>query len=164
MGGFVMFTINDICNIAIQIERNGEKTYRSASRKTDDLQLAHLLDWMADEELRHIRLFQAFQLESPVSPEHDEIETMGRALLREMMKNQTFSLEGDQLLTAVDMTGLLTRSLEFEKDTILFYEMLRSFIDKGETLDQLNTIIAEECGHVEQLEKLKALYVTRANH
>ena len=156
-----MFTLDDIRNIAIQIERNGEQAYRSASKNADDPQLAHMFEWMADEEMRHGQWFKALKIPSRASGTHDEIETMGRSLLQEMMKNQTFSLEDAQLQTITDIMGLLTLSVEFENDTILFYEMLRAFIDDAETIEQLDVIIAEEQGHVRQLERLKAVYTEK---
>lgn len=156
-----MFTLNDIRNIAIQIERNGEKVYREAGKKADDPQIAHIFYWMADEEMRHAEWFRALQVSPRTSLEHDEIETMGRSLLQEMMKNQTFSLETEQLQAVMNISDLLTLSLEFERDTILFYEMLRAFIEEDETVEQLNAIIAEEHGHVEQLERMKHIYAQR---
>ena len=153
-----MFTVSDICKIAIQIERNGEKTYRSASRRTDDAQLTRALQWMADEEARHAQWFKSLDLKFKGSPEQDEMETMGRSLLQEMMKDQTFSLDDARLLATHDILDLLNQSVEFEKDTILFYEMLQSFIDDDDTLEQLATVIAEEQGHVAQLQRLQSGY------
>ena len=153
-----VFTLNDIRNIAIQIERNGEQAYRSAGKKATDPQIGQMFDWMADEELQHAQWFKALQVPSRASEAHEEIETMGRSLLQEMMKNQTFSLEADQLQGIEDIVNLLALSLEFENDTILFYEMLRAFIENTETIEQLNVIIAEERGHVRQLERLKTIY------
>ena len=118
-----MFTRNDIRNIAIQIESNGEQVYRSASKKTDDPQLAQMFAWMADEEMRHGQWFKALKVSTQASPAHEEIETMGRSLLQEMMKNQTFSLDDARLQTITDISGLLVLSLEFEKDTILFHSL-----------------------------------------
>lgn len=157
-----MFTLNDIRNIAIQIERNGEEIYRSAGKKTDDPQIGHMFTWMADEEMRHAKWFKDLHVSSKVSLEHDEIETMGRSLLQEMMKNQTFSLNEAQLYAVEDITGLITLSLEFEHDTILFYEMLRAFIEDSDTIEQLNVIISEEHSHVQQLERLQAIYASKS--
>lgn len=156
-----MFTRNDIRNIAIQIECNGESAYRSAAKRFDDEQIRQMFDWMADEEMRHAEWFRALQVPSQTSPAHEEIETMGRSLLQEMMKNQTFSLEDTRLQAVTDIQALLDLSEEFEKDTILFYEMLRAFIEDTDTIDQLEAIIAEEQGHVRQLERLKTVYAER---
>ncbi len=158
-----MFTLNDIRNIAIQIEQNGAQIYRSAAKGSHDPQIAHMFNWMADEEMRHAQWFMALQVPSPASAAQGEIETMGRSLLQEMMKNQTFSLEDQQLQAVADISGLLAVSLEFEQDTILFYEMLRAFVENTETIEQLNLIIAEEHGHIQQLEGLQTIHAGKLN-
>jgi rubrerythrin len=48
-----------------------------------------------------------------------------------------------------DLLGL---AIECEKDTVLFYEMIEAFIQDGETLNQLKTIIEEERRHITTLE------------
>lgn len=151
-----MFTIDDIRDIAIQIERNGEAAYRSAGKKATDAELAGLLEWMADEEHRHAKWFENLAVKDRiVLPEHRDMEAMGRSLLQEMVKNQTFSLNGEQIETADNMEELLTQSMDFEQDTILFYDMLKSFIDDKQTAAQLDMIIDEERGHVKLLKKLR---------
>ena len=92
-----MYTFEDIRDIAIQIERNGERTYRKASEITKDPELAKILLWLADEEHRHKKWFNALQTERKLSPEHREMEAMGRALLQDMVKDQPFSLDAEQL-------------------------------------------------------------------
>lgn len=153
-----MFTLSDICSIAVQIERNGERIYRAAGGNADDTQMAQVFNWMADEELRHAQWFEDLNLPSRVPPGHEEIESMGRSLLQEMVKDQAFSLEDDRMQAVVNLDGLFDVSMEFERDTILFYETLRTFIDDADTVERLNQVIAEEYGHVRQLESMKALY------
>jgi rubrerythrin len=153
-----MFTVNDILDIAIQIERNGERIYRAAGKRAEDLQMAQLFNWMADEEMRHAKWFQDLRIPLQVLPEHAEIESMGRSLLQEIMGNQSFSLEDVRMQTVAGAIDLLLLSIEFEKDTIMFYEMLRSFIEEAETIEQLNRVIAEEHDHVSQLESLQHIY------
>jgi rubrerythrin len=151
-----MYTIDDICDIAIQIERNGEATYRRAGKKTTDAELAALLEWMADEEQRHAKWFETLAANDRiVLAEHRDMEAMGRSLLQEMVGHQTFSLNGEQLETADNVEALLTQSMDFEQDTVLFYDTLRSFIDDKQTAAQLEIIIDEERGHIELLKKLR---------
>lgn len=157
-----MFTLNDICNIAIQIERNGERIYRAAGKGCDDPRLAQVFNWLADEEMRHAQWFESLYLPAPVPPEHEDIESMGRSLLREMMKDQAFSLEDVRIQAVTDLAGLFELSIEFEQDTILFYETLRSFIEEADTVEQLNRVISEEHGHVRQLGNLKGIYAAKS--
>ena len=158
-----MFSINDICSIAIQIEQNGERIYRAVAEKTDDRQLAQMLAWMADEEARHAKWFKSVAPGFGRSGSHEEIESMGLSLLREMMKDQSFSLGETELLATDDILALLAQSIEFEQDTILFYEMLGSFIEEERTIDQLKGVIKEEQSHVEQLQRLQRIYKGKRN-
>jgi rubrerythrin len=67
--------------------------------------------------------------------------------------DQAFSIKDADFSKIEDINSLLELSVEFEKDTILFYEMLRAFIDDEETLSQLDKIIEEEKRHVQLLEE-----------
>ena len=154
-----MYTFEDIRDIAIQIERNGERTYRKASEITKDPELARILLWLADEENRHKKWFNALQTERKVSPQNREMEAMGRALLQDMVKDQPFSLDAEQLDGAADLADLLTQSMQFEKDTILFYDLLKTLVEDHEASAQLDLIIDEERGHVKVLEKLQMKFV-----
>ncbi len=44
--------------------------------------------------------------------------------------------------------------MEFERDTILFYEMIRPLIDNTEELDHLDKIIAEENQHIQHFQEI----------
>ena len=57
------------------------------------------------------------------------------------------------------MLDVLTQSLEFEKDTILFYGMLKPLMEDQDGVAQLELIIDEERGHVRVLEKIKDKFV-----
>jgi rubrerythrin len=49
---------------------------------------------------------------------------------------------------------LLSLAIEFEKDKVIFYKMLRQFIEDHEPLDFLEKIINEETYHIQELNKL----------
>ncbi|HKJ65684.1 MAG TPA: ferritin family protein [Desulfopila sp.] len=149
-----MFTIADIRNIAIQIERNGEKTYRQAAAKATDSEVARLLESMAEDEKRHAQWFEKIQVDQVVSEEQRQMEQVGKSILQDMVKDRTFSLEEDQLKSAENPEKILAASQAFEQDTILFYEMLSEFIDNSETMEQLQVIIAEEQKHHRQLAEI----------
>lgn len=159
-----MYTIEDIRQIAIQIEQNGEQTYRSAAKKTEHREAAKILNWMADEEQRHGKWFASMPASKKEIPnKYKEMEDMGRSLLKEMVENKTFSLESDLLESATDVVAILGQSLEFEQDTILFYDMLKAFMEDQAGVAQLDLIIAEERGHVKVLKKLMDSFLEGAD-
>lgn len=149
-----MFRLTDIRNIAIQIERNGATAYREAAGKVKDPEISEVLNWMADEEERHIKWFEALKSEVEIPPEHAELEQMGKSLLQDMLSDQTFSLDQEQLNQTETLSSLLSQSKVFEEDTILFYEFLQGLLDDEQTARELDRIIEEERQHAIRLEEL----------
>ncbi len=150
-----MFRITDICNIAVQIEKNGEASYRRAGERIADPEIQKMFYWMADEEHRHGKWFASLTADIPIPPERESLEEMGRSLLQEMVEGQTFSLVQEQLEKTASFSELLAQTREFEKDTVLFYEFLRDLIDDQDTARQLEIIIGEERQHARQLAELE---------
>lgn len=149
-----MFTLADIRNIAVQIEQNGEATYRLAANQAADPQVKKMLSWMADEERQHAEQFNSILVNKPLTVEQAELEAMGRSLLQDIVRSQTFSLEQQQLGQALNLEELLHQSIEFETDTIDFYQFLAGFLDDAEAIAQMQGIIEQEQGHVQQLEQI----------
>ena len=149
-----MFTVADIRDIAIQIEQNGEKAYRQASREATNPEIAKLFAFMADEEKRHARWFATLESDKPLTEEQREIEEMGRGLLKEMIADQTFSLKHKELLQAKSFGEMVHQSKSFEQDTILFYQFIRGVLDDDAACRQIDLIIAEEQRHFELLAEM----------
>jgi len=150
-----MFSIKDIIDIAIQIERNGESVYRNAIKNISNPELVSLLQWLADQEVEHIEWFTELKRAAARDINTSEAEKMGRALLRDAIGVQNFALKDADFSDIDQVEDLLGLAIEFEKDTALFYEMLRPFIEDPNTLDQLNSIIEEENRHAQLLEEFK---------
>ena len=146
-----MFTINEILDIAIRIETNGESDYRDATRKTTNADLISMLQWMADEEARHARWFAEVKDRAAIPSENPFLEEMSSELFKDLMGEQSFALKDVDFSKVERVDELLAIFLEFEKDTVLFYEMLQPFIQNPKTLEQLDAIIAEKNRHIERL-------------
>ncbi|MBM9604079.1 ferritin family protein [Desulfopila inferna] len=149
-----MFTIADIRHIAIQIERNGEETYRKAAAAAEDPEIAAMLVRMADDEKEHAQWFERINANKKLTAEQREMEAVGKTILQEMVRNRTFSLDQNDLRSVSSLEEILSTSQGFEQDTILFYEMLAGFIEDDETRQQLQSVISEEHKHFEELQTL----------
>jgi rubrerythrin len=147
-----MFTSSEIIALAVRIETNGQKAYRKAQGQVTDPALASMLGWLADEEAEHEKWFPRLKENLEITQEDPELEKMGKAVLQGVLGDHTFSIEEADFSRLEDLDSLLTLSVEFEKDTILFYEMLSAFIEDEPTLIHLNRIIEEENRHVRLLE------------
>jgi rubrerythrin len=150
-----MFSAREIIDMAIKIERNGENYYRQATVKVTDPSLQSLLLFLADEEHEHARWFEAFKQRIKDSDEDRKLAEISGTMLQSVVGNQNFSLDDVDLAKLDSTEKLIVIAIEFEKDSILFYEMIQSFIEDPETLGQLNEIIAEENRHIEMLNDYK---------
>jgi rubrerythrin len=144
----VMFTMREIIEFAIRIEENGQKTYREASEKASDPALVSLLQWLAHEESEHVRWFSDLKKTANYEGVDPELEEMGRSILLGIVGDQAFSLEEWDLSAMADLKEVLKIALDFEKDTVMFYEMMGTFVQEDASLAKLNQIIREENRHV----------------
>ena len=149
-----MFTITEIIDIAIKIEKNGERAYRNAIEKIHDASLIRLLEWMADEEMSHMEWLFDLKQKVETTSENPFDQNMPRDMLTEIIGDQSFSLKEIDFSRIDNIDDLIDIFIEFERDGILFYEMLQPFIQSEVILSQLNQIIAEEKRHIEKLQEL----------
>jgi rubrerythrin len=148
-----MFSIREIFELGEQLERNGRRFYADALAAFQDPWLSSLLRWLAEEEVRHEEWF-ARRKEALGKGEGDAItQDMGNAILRDILGDQTFSLKEADFANVGEVRDLITIALEFEKDTILFFEMVQTFLEDPETLEGLKAIIDEERRHIQSIEE-----------
>ena len=139
-----MYTCDDLIDLAVQIEKNGEKRLRSAEKQISNRKLLPLLRSLADDELHHAEWFSHQRSVSQETLDEDDIEAIGRQLLQDTLGDQSFSL-ADVDFSKIDRSkDLLLSMIEFANDTVLFYEMIRTVISDKETLKCLDKIIAAE--------------------
>ncbi len=144
-----MFTLNDLFDIAVKLEKNAQDVYCTALEKTGAKDLKTLLQWMADEEDGHANWFR--DQKKHLTRGDDDLEVMLPDVLKEMMGENTLSLDEVDFSGITTQVQLLKTFIMFENDTILFYEFLDTFIDATEVKQGLTKIIHEETAHVEKL-------------
>ena len=149
-----MFTAQEILDIAIRLEKNGEKTYRNACDHTTNEGLKTLLSWIAREEQVHAHWFTELRNRLSKEEDHHLLAEMSRALVEDVIQGQAFSL-AEVDFDAIDTPEKLIRTfIGFEDDTIAFYEILKGFIDDTTIAGQLEQIIEEEKAHIAQFKAL----------
>jgi rubrerythrin len=147
-----MFTIEEILDMAIRIEKNGEAVYRNAIEEISNPALVSLLEWMADEEVNHAKWFFDLQQELETPSKNPFVDDLNQKFLSDIIGDQSFSLKEVDFSQVKHICALIEIFIEFEKDSILFYEMLQMLIQEEDTLIQLKKIITEEYNHIQQLQ------------
>ena len=150
-----MFTMNDLFEIAIKMEKNGEAVYSNAAEKIKNSELKSLLEWMADEEASHARWFLNKKNTLSMGKEEARLKEMVPQGLQDMMGEKTLSLNEVDFNKIKTVSGLMETFTGFENDTILFYELLEMFIEDKTVLNGLKQIILEEKKHVEKLRSMQ---------
>jgi rubrerythrin len=151
----IVFEAKEILDLAIQLEKNGEAVYRQAIQTVTDGELRAMLDWMAGEEVSHGQWFSTLKTsldQGSPSPFHEE---MSRQLIEELVGGQSFSLKEVDFSKVAGPDELISIFIEFEKDTILFYEMIAPFVEHSATRTHLESIIAEEHRHIARLKQFQ---------
>ena len=156
-----MFEIKEILDLAVRLEKNGEKTYRDALASSADEEMNSLLAWMADEEAKHREWFSALQAQLDKGAGNPFFEQMSREVFNDLVGGQSFSLKEVNFAEIGSPEELLCVFAEFEKDTVLFYELLEPFIEDPDTRTHLQKIIAEEKRHIARLGEFKQAALAR---
>ncbi len=149
-----MFSIQEIIDIAVHLEKNGEAYYRDAAVRHSDPSVIARLEWLADEEASHAEMFLTMKPSVKIEADDPSLAEMGRRLFQQAVGQQGFSLSNESLSEIEATQELISLAIEFERDTVIFYEMLRPFILDETAREQLDRIIEEEHRHVRQLKAL----------
>jgi rubrerythrin len=155
-----MFSIAEIIEIAVQIEKNGERVYREAIGQGKNPELDRLLLGMAEEELEHACWFLTLKDDIETSQDRPQTREMDAAMVDDLIGKQAFSLADVDFSRLKDSKELIDIFIEFENDTILFYEMLKTFLLDQKTVEHLEKIIREERSHIEKLKDLRSRTLT----
>ena len=81
---------------------------------------------------------------------------MSRKVFGGLLGDRSFSHREVDFSKVDRIEELIAIFIEFEKDTVLFYETLIPFIEDNNTLGNVAKIIAEEKNHIKKLHELLA--------
>jgi rubrerythrin len=147
-----MFSLAEIYDLGVRIEKNGEKFYRDAMKQAWSAPIADMLKTLAEEEVKHVDFFVKRMDALKQKRENPLMDEMTASMLKDILGNQTFSLKETDVSKIRGVDELVALAIEFEKDTILFYEMVDSFMPEEEARRELKEIIEEEERHVKLFE------------
>jgi rubrerythrin len=148
-----LFSANEIIDIGIKLEKNGEAVYRGAIEKLPGSELVPLLEWMADEEVKHADWFAQLKHNLETKKENPFVAEMSRELFNEMLGEKNFSLKNVDFSSIEEIDELIEIFIEFEKDSIIFYEVLKPFVEDPAVRGHLKKIVDEENRHIERLKE-----------
>lgn len=140
-----MFTAQELFDLAIRFEDNGERFYRKALAQVYDESVRELLQRLADDEVEHRSHFK--QLKEALQDSTNPLEGAAGFMLQDIVGGRAFSLDEVDMAALRTEEQVIAMAIEFEEDVILFFEMLQNFLQDREALDGLEEILNEERQH-----------------
>jgi rubrerythrin len=148
-----LFSANELLDVAIKLENNGEAVYRNAISKVVKPELIAMLEWMADEEVKHANFFSKLKLELETNLANPFIEEMSRELFDDLLGDKNFSLKDVDFSLIENSEELIAIFIELEKDSVIFYKVLEPFVEDPIARRHLKKIIEEENRHIQNLQE-----------
>jgi len=154
-----VFSGSEIVEIGIGIEKNGRDFYSILSESTKDIKVQEAFRFLADEEEKHIKVFQeilekAQELNGQGLVSDDYFAYMN-ALAREYVftKENTGKAIANVIKTDKEAVG---KAIGFEKESIIFYEGIRKIVsDANKKI--IDYLIEQENTHLGQLRQMNGL-------
>lgn len=151
-----MFSLNELLELSIRIEQNGNKFYLDAAQAVEDQSVQLLLFHLADEELEHLRIFQNMLKDMALEttpPEDEAFSGEQHAFLIAYADHIQFETSLSREGKENPFQGLrssLRFALKQETESIQFYQELLKLlpVDRHPVLEQ---IIQEEKKHFTKL-------------
>ena len=152
----IAFSVSELINIAIGIERRGIAFYDIMARSTENDTARHVFQHLVDMEREHIQIFQdildgadKYQLAETATEEYaDYLQALiDNAVFTDDMITSEMATQADSDIEAIEL------AIGAEKDSILFYyEMKEVIIPRFQ--NTVDKIISEEKTHLQQLSEL----------
>lgn len=150
-----MFNIDEIFEIAEQIERNGVTFYTKAAEKFPEYTKKSLFLKLAEMEKEHEKRFHSMRVDLAQKERElsEFLDPQGEAVeyLRAIAHSKVFDLRADPTTKFKDIRSvseLLRIAIDIEKDSIIFYLGVKEMVPVELGKDKIDLIVKEEMSHV----------------
>lgn len=155
-----VYSVNEIIEMAVQIERNGYAFYHEATKRKDlDAKTLEFISNLRDQELNHEQTFLSLRDDIDMSVlELSQDWEMVAAYLKTIVDGRIFNDEFSAIKKATeakDLVEVLDNAITFEKDTLLYFHAISDAISSERAKLVLRRIINEEVSHVLYLNDYK---------
>ncbi len=150
----ISFNADEVFEMGMDIEKNGEAYYRKAVELTEDPEIKKIFEELMTAEQSHYETFKKLRENLPAkdtTPLVSDPDDQEYLYLDALVKSRLFNnvREAEEVVSkASGPIEALQGALTFEKDTILFFTEMkkRTREDLGKT--EIDRLIAEEREHV----------------
>ena len=148
------FNVDEVFEIAEQIERNGAKFYRSVAQKITETDKKQLLIDLSEMEDEHEQTFKYLRLKLSAD---EKVQTTfdpngdSERYLRALADTRVFY---EKEVDTSSFKEILKSAITAEKDSIVFYLGIKDVVPAHLGKEKLDDIIKEEMSHTSLLSKV----------
>ena len=154
-----LLTGDEVIEIAMRLEEKGEAFYDAAAEEATTAEIKTLFEELAIQEQYHRRAFQQMGrdlVQLTLSDEQwEQFQSYAGVLLDQQIFDKPEGALG-KAAGAQDEREALQTALDFEKETLQFFQELRGVV-KGADRQTVERIIGEEEHHVKRLSGMLAV-------
>jgi rubrerythrin len=151
------FSGQEIVDIAIRIEKNGEKLYHTLAEQTDIMTVKNAFTALANEENKHIASFDRIREIIGRFEPNEAYPGEYSLYLQALADENVFSKKDifmDLANKVVTVTEALDLAVMFEKETLIFLHGVQDSLEQGDR-PVLNELIMQEKEHIQKLAEIK---------
>jgi len=150
----ISFNADEVFEMGMDVEKNGEAYYKKAAELAKDPEIKKVFIHLMEEEVKHYDTFKKLREALPPKsslPTVGDPEGLENLYLDALVKSRLFNSEheAEELATKVGSeVEALKAALTFEKDTILFFQSMKSMTREDLGQAEIERLIEEERRHV----------------
>ena len=150
----IPFSLDELLQVAEQIERNGARFYRAAAEEVQDEGSRKVLLDLAAMEDTHLVVFSQMRealTEKEKDPTAFDPYEEAELYLKAFAGGHVFDLKTDPcevLKSCGDVVAILRVAIDLEKDSIVFYLAMKSRVPSESGKKKIDAIMMQEMGHV----------------
>jgi len=157
MEEMLKFKAWELFAVAVEMEKIGERFYRTAGEATPSAEVKKLFNELAVWETHHQKTFSDMEknipeelLKNAFTVDSEELEMYLQTFLvnKVFRKNSEFDPEKVKKLSPVEA---LQAALAVEKDAVVFYATMKGFVPTPKEQAEVEKIVQEEVQHVQLL-------------
>jgi len=148
----ISFNIDEILEMAEQIERNGTRFYSLAAERLKQHQ--DLFKRLAKQEEKHLAVFSGMRKKlSPADLEATSYDpgNENSLYLQALADREVFKIDEnpqESFPPSITLAGAIDAAIRKEKDSIVFYAGMKKLVPEKLGREKINSIISEEYGHI----------------
>jgi rubrerythrin len=148
------FNADEIFQIGVQIETNGQKFYDMVAKNTSDPFARKLFSDLSRWESEHIKLFEKLRQGLPDSAkqgdlfdpnEEQHLYFKATADSHVFLKNKDIPEFASKCKTPIEALDL---AVTFEKDSVVFYSTMKKLVPESLGKFEIDALIDEEISHI----------------